>query len=236
VSIFCSVTTAEQYAIEHGVHPAVVTEQNIDTIREQLQFLGLGYDWDREIATSREDYYHWTQWMFKKFFESWFDVSRQKGRPISELIAEFDDGTRKLSAADRKITGPDQMWKELTDVQRSAVLNNYRIAYHKEVTVNWCPGLGTVLANEDVTSDGKSERGDFLVYQRPLREWMMRITAYSERLLNDLDLAELPDGKGGTFRLDWPESIKVMQRNRIGRSQAEKFHLYHQVVLLDRGH
>lgn len=211
---------AEQYAIEHGVHPAVVTEQNIDTIREQLQFLGLGYDWDREIATSREDYYHWTQWMFKKFFESWFDVSRQKGRPISELIAEFDDGTRKLSDADRKITGPDQMWKELTDVQRSAVLNNYRIAYHKEVTVNWCPGLGTVLANEEVTSDGKSERGDFLVYQRPLRQWMMRITAYSERLLNDLDLAELPDGKGGTFRLDWPESIKLMQRNWIGRSQG----------------
>ena len=211
---------AEQYAIEHGVHPAVVTEQNIDTIREQLQFLGLGYDWDREIATSREDYYRWTQWMFKKFFESWFDSSLQKGRPISELIEELDNGTRQLSDADREVAGPNQMWGNLTNSQRSSVLNNYRIAYHKEVIVNWCPKLGTVLANEEVTSDGKSERGNFLVYQRPLRQWMMRITAYSERLLNDLDVAELPDGKGGTFQLNWPESIKLMQRNWIGRSQG----------------
>ena len=102
------------------------------------------------------------------------------------------------------------------------VLNNYSIAYYKEVTVNWCPELGTVLANEEVTSDGKSERGNFLVYQRPLRQWMMRITAYSERLLTDLDLVELPDGKGGTFQLDWPASIKLMQRNWIGKSVGVK--------------
>ena len=134
--------TAEQYAIEHGVHPAVITEQNIDTIREQIQFLGLGYDWDREIATSRQDFYQWTQWMFQKFFESWFDFDQQKARPITELVKSFDSGKRQVEG---------QEWSILSAAEKSAVLNEYRIAYQKEVTVNWCPGLGTVLSNEEVS-------------------------------------------------------------------------------------
>lgn len=202
---------AEQYAIENNVHPATVTEDNITAIRDQLQYLGLSYDWDREIATSHEDYYRWTQWMFQQFFESWFDPNQQKARPISELVQSFESGQRKLENKD---------WSTLSEAEKSTLLNEYRIAYQKEVTVNWCPGLGTVLANEEVTSERKSERGDFPVFQRPLKQWMMRITAYADRLLVDLDRAELPDGSGGHFQIDWPEPIKLMQRNWIGKSSG----------------
>ena len=220
---------AEQYAIEHNIHPANVTEQNIDAMRSQLQFLGLSFDWAREVVTSRESYYRWTQWIFAQLFDSYFDEDeiwedgngRQiKGRAksIADLEAQFAAG-RALSAADRQVLGTDKAWSALTAAERQAVLNNYRLAYQQEAVVNWCPGLGTVLANEEVTNEGRSERGDFPVYRKPLRQWTMRITAYAERLLEDLDF-ELEDRNGAPFRLDWPEPIKRMQRNWIGRSQG----------------
>ena len=220
---------AEQYAIEHNIHPATVTEQNIDAMRSQLQFLGLSFDWAREVVTSRESYYRWTQWIFAQLFDSYFDEDeiwedgngRQiKGlaKPIADLEAQFAAG-RALSATDRQVLGTDKAWSALTAVERQTVLNSYRLAYQQEAVVNWCPGLGTVLANEEVTNEGRSERGDFLVYRKPLRQWTMRITAYAERLLEDLDF-ELEDRNGASFRLDWPEPIKRMQRNWIGRSEG----------------
>ena len=202
---------AEQYAIENNIHPAIVTEDNIDIIRGQLQYLGLSYDWKREIATSRQDFYRWTQWMFQKFFESWFDFQQQKARPIDELVQLFESGQYQIEGHD---------WKNLSAAEKSEILNEHRIAYQKEVTVNWCPGLGTVLSNEEVTNDGKSERGNFPVFQRPLKQWMMRITAYADRLLSDLDCDDLADGSGGHFQIDWPDPIKLMQKNWIGRSDG----------------
>ena len=220
---------AEQYAIEHNIHPATVTEQNIDAMRGQLQFLGLSFDWTREVVTSRVSYYRWTQWIFAQLFDSYFDADeiwedgngRQiKGRakPIADLEDQFAAG-RALSVADRQVLGTDVDWSALTAAEHQAVLNNYRLAYQQEAVVNWCPGLGTVLANEEVTNEGRSERGDFPVYRKPLRQWTMRITAYAERLLEDLDF-ELEDRNGEPFRLDWPEPIKRMQRNWIGRSEG----------------
>ena len=191
---------AEQYAIETNVHPAVTTERNIETIRSQLQFLGLAYDWDRELATSREDYYRWTQWIFARMFDSYFDPEcewqdaagapvKGRARPLADLVSQFESGGRALAPGDREAAGVDAgtHWEALGEAAREAVLNNYRLAYQKEMLVNWCPGLGTVLANEEVTSEGKSERGSFPVYKRPLRQWVMRITAYADRLLADLD-------------------------------------------------
>jgi leucyl-tRNA synthetase len=223
---------AEQYAIEHNVHPAVVTEENINSIRAQLQFLGLGYDWDREIATSRDDYYRWTQWIFIRLYESYYDADHHwqdvngrpikgKALPIDKLVQEFAAGQRAYSKNDKHILAnvADEGWHELTEKQRQDVLNNYRLAYQDEIMVNWCPGLGTVLANEEVTNDGKSERGNFLVYKRPLKQWIMRITAYTERLLEDLD-ADMAAANGETFRLDWPPAVKLMQQNWIGRSEG----------------
>jgi leucyl-tRNA synthetase len=223
---------AEQYAIEHNVHPAVATEENIDVIRGQLQYLGMAYDWDREIATSRSEYYKWTQWIFLQIYDSWFDADsartdasgraiQGRARPVSELVAAFESGARSLSADDlATLKGNVSVWRDLSEEERELVLSNYRLAYQKEVTVNWCPGLGTVLANEEVTNEGKSERGDFPVYKKPLKQWMMRITEYADRLLADLDSAALPAGNGETFELDWPEPIKMMQRNWIGRSEG----------------
>jgi len=223
---------AEQYAIENNVHPAVVTEENINSIRAQLQFLGLGYDWDREIATSRDDFYRWTQWIFIQLYESYYDSEHiwqdANGRtiqgralPIGELIQSFVDGKRNFSKIDNECLGDtvEASWASLTEKQRQAVLNNYRLAYQDEIVVNWCPGLGTVLANEEVTTDGKSERGDFPVYKRPLKQWIMRITSYTERLLEDLD-ADLAAADGEAFRLEWPAAVKLMQQNWIGRSEG----------------
>lgn len=221
---------AEIYAIENNVHPGIVTEQNIENMRNQLQFLGLGYDWDREIATSREDYYEWTQWIFLKLFNSWFDPDitwtdavgqEQQGKAssIGTLVEAFEKGARVLSDADLAVVGHETNWANLSEEQKQAVLNNYRLVYQNEVTVNWCPALGTVLANEEVTNDGKSERGDHPVYQRPLKQWIMRITAYADRLIADLD-ADLPDGNGGSFQLNWPDAVKRMQENWIGRSEG----------------
>lgn len=228
---------AEQYAVEHNVHPALSTEKSIDHYRSQLQFLGLGYDWDREIATSKEDYYRWTQWIFVQLFGAWYDPEFQwqdeagrkltgKCRPIEQLTDALTDGQRQLSASDRSMLDavrPDSdtcAWTDLTPAQQQLVINNYRMAYQKEVSVNWCPRLGTVLANEEVTTEGRSEVGDYPVYKRPFQQWILRITAYADRLLEDLDAPALPDGKGGTYTLDWPEPIKLMQRNWIGRSEG----------------
>lgn len=229
---------AEQYAVEHNVHPAIATEKSIDHYRKQLQFLGLGYDWDREIATSHEGYYRWTQWIFVQLFESWYDPDCDwqddagrsitgRAKPIAELLSAFESGARSLSFADQQIlsAGGDAdtgncVWADLSAAEQQQVVNNYRMAYQKEINVNWCPRLGTVLANEEVTTDGRSEVGDFPVYKRPFKQWILRITAYADRLLGDLDAEGLPDGRGGTYALDWPEPIKLMQRNWIGRSEG----------------
>lgn len=189
---------AEQYAVQVGRHPRVTTEQNVANMRRQLNRLGMGHDPRRSIATTDPSYYRWTQWIFLQIFNSWYDDERRRARPISELIAELDAGARTLSG--------DRAWSELDKTERERALLDYRLAYVAEAPVNWCPALGTVLANEEVTNDGRSERGNFPVYRRPMLQWMMRITAFGDRLLEDLD------------QLDWPESIKLMQRNWIGRS------------------
>ena len=189
---------AEQYAVQTGTHPRTRTEANIVNFRRQLGRLGLGHDQRRSFSTTDVDFYKWTQWIFLQIYNSWFDPVLNKARPISELIAEFDSATRALDDG--------RLWAELSAAERYEVVDGYRLVYRAESLVNWCPGLGTVLANEEVTADGRSERGNFPVFRKRLRQWMMRITAYSDRLLEDLDA------------LDWPEKVKAMQRNWIGRS------------------
>ncbi len=190
---------AEQYAVETGVHPAVFTEENVKNYTRQLKAFGFSYDWDRSIATTDPDYFRWTQWIFLQLFGSWFDDQQHKARPISELVAELESGHRSADGV---------MWQNLEEADRRAYLDSQRLAYIDEVPVNWCPALGTVLANEEVTAEGRSERGDHPVYLRPLRQWMLRITAYADRLIDDLDL------------VDWPDSVRTMQRNWIGRSEG----------------
>jgi len=191
---------AEEHARQTGVHPRENTEANIETYQRQLNRLGLGHDDRRSIATTDEAYYRWTQWIFNQIFNAWFDIDQQKARPIHELEAEFADGSRP--------TPDGRSWSDHSISEQRAVLHNFRLAYVSEAPVNWCPGLGTVLANEEVTAEGRSDRGNFPVFRRPLKQWMMRITAYADRLLEDLDL------------LDWTDSIKTMQRNWIGRSEG----------------
>jgi leucyl-tRNA synthetase len=198
---------AEQFAVQTGQHPRVTTEANIAAIRAQLRRLGVDHDERRSFATIDPGYYKWTQWIFLQLFGSWFDESAGKARPIEELLAELDTGTRTPAPG----TNPTGLpWAELDDVARRAVVDAHRLAYLHEAPVNWCPGLGTVLSNEEVTADGRSERGNFPVFRRPLKQWMMRITAYADRLIDDLD------------RLDWSDSLKLMQRNWIGRSTGAK--------------
>jgi leucyl-tRNA synthetase len=192
---------AEQYAVETGVHPRITTDRNLATFERQLKAFGLSYDWSRELATTDPGYYRWTQWIFLRLFDSWFDSEVRRARPIPELVAELEAGER---------TAGGRPWTGLDAASRRAFLDRHRLAYIDEVPVNWCPGLGTVLANEEVTKDGRSERGDFPVYRRPLRQWMLRITDYADRLIDELDL------------IDWPESIKTMQRNWIGRSEGAR--------------
>ena len=189
---------AEQYAIQTGTHPRTRTEANIVNFRRQLGRLGLGHDSRRSFSTTDVDYYKWTQWIFLQIYNAWFDPEIGRARPIAELIAEFDAGTRPLA------DGRD--WSALNAGERADVVDGHRLVYLSDSVVNWCPGLGTVLANEEVTADGRSERGNFPVFRKRLRQWMMRITAYSDRLLEDLDV------------LDWPDKVKTMQRNWIGRS------------------
>jgi leucyl-tRNA synthetase len=194
---------AEQYAIETGQHPRTTTYSNIDVFLAQLRRLGLGHDERRRFATTDPGYYKWTQWIFLQIFNSWYDTMADKARPIAELVAELDAGTREPGEG----TNPfDRPWPELNDVERRQVVDNHRLAYRTESMVNWAPGLGTVLSNEEVTADGRSERGNFPVFRRPLPQWMMRITAYADRLVRDLD------------QIDWPEKVRTMQRNWIGRS------------------
>ena len=189
---------AEQYAIQTGTHPRTRTEANIVNFRRQLGRLGLGHDARRSFATTDADFYKWTQWIFLQIYNAWFDTASGGARPIADLIAEFDSGARTLEDG--------RTWTALSTGERADVIDGFRLVYRSDSMVNWCPGLGTVLANEEVTSDGRSERGNFPVFRKRLRQWMMRITAYSDRLLDDLEV------------LDWPDKVKSMQRNWIGRS------------------
>ncbi len=198
---------AEQYALQTGQHPATTTDQNIETFRRQLRGLGLGHDRRRGVSTTDPQFYRWTQWIFLQIFNSFYDHQADGGigraRPIAELIAELDAGKREPDAGTNGFGLP---WAQLDEVQRRTVVDRHRLAYVADLPVNWCPGLGTVLANEEVTADGRSERGNFPVFRKPLRQWMLRITAYADRLLSDLDA------------IDWPEKVRTMQKNWIGRS------------------
>ncbi|MFK4208849.1 leucine--tRNA ligase [Streptomyces sp. NPDC030920] len=193
---------AEQYAVQTGTHPRVSTEANIENMTSQLRRLGLGHDKRRSFATIESEYYKWTQWIFLQIFNSWYDTEADRARPIAELVAQFESGARP--------TPDGRDWNALSAAERADVLSGYRLAYASDAPVNWSPGLGTVLANEEVTADGRSERGNFPVFKAKLRQWNMRITAYADRLLNDLD------------GLDWPEAIKLQQRNWIGRSEGAR--------------
>jgi leucyl-tRNA synthetase len=200
---------AEQYAIQTGQHPAVTTAQNIKRYKEQLNNLGFSYDWDREVQTCDPDYYKWTQWIFCRLFESWYDKTEDKAKPISELIAEFEkEGNANINAhCDETESFSAGEWKAKSEEEQQKTLLNYRLAYLANSMVNWCPELGTVLANEEV-KDGLSERGGYPVFKVNMRQWFLRITAYADRLLNDLDT------------IDWTDALKEQQRNWIGRSEG----------------
>nr|WP_316573021.1 leucine--tRNA ligase [Nocardia canadensis] len=191
---------AEQYAVQTGAHPRVTTESNIATMQRQLDRLGLGHDPRRSFATTDPEYYRWTQWIFLRIYNAWYDQEAGKARPIAELAEQFATGARPVP------DGGD--WTALTAAERGALLDSYRLVYQSDSIVNWCPGLGTVLSNEEVTADGRSERGNFPVFRKRMWQWMMRITAYADRLVDDLDT------------LDWPDNVKSMQRNWIGRSRG----------------
>ena len=200
---------AEQYAIQTGQHPAVTTEKNIARYREQMDRIGFSYDWSREVRTCDPEYYKWTQWAFLKMFESWYDNVQQKARPIAELEALFAaEGNASVDAASgdvEKFTA-DQ-WNAFSEKEKAAVLMQYRLAYQGETAVNWCPALGTVLANDEV-KEGYSVRGGHPVEQKKMTQWQLRVSAYAGRLLEDLE------------DLDWTDSLKDMQRNWIGKSQG----------------
>ena len=200
---------AEQYAIQTGQHPAVTTEKNIARYRQQLDRIGFSYDWSREVRTCDPEYYKWTQWAFLKMFDSWFDNKLQKARPLSELEAAFaEGGSASVDAACGDVTPfTAQQWNEMSHEQKSEILMQYRIAYQGETAVNWCPALGTVLANDEV-KEGYSVRGGHPVEQKKMTQWQLRVSAYAARLLDDLE------------QLDWTDSLKDMQRNWIGRSQG----------------
>ena len=191
---------AEQYAIQTGTHPRTTTEANIENMRRQLGMLGLGHDPRRSVESTDPEFFKWTQWIFLQIYNSWFDEEQQKARPIAELIKELE--------ANKRTTKDGRYYEDLTAEEKAAAIDEFRLVYLSNSTVNWCPGLGTVLANEEVTAEGKSERGNFPVFRKNLSQWMMRITAYSDRLLDDLEL------------LDWPDKVKSMQRNWIGRSRG----------------
>ena len=206
---------AEQYAIQTGVHPAETTRTAIDNFRRQLKRFGLSCDWSREFATIDEDYYRWTQWIWLQAYRSWYDRDAGRARPISELIEQLENETYSVTTDLEIVHAPPgddrSRWSELDHDARRTAIEHRRLAYLSEQTVNWCPKLGTVLANEEVI-DGRSERGGHPVHRRPLRQWMYRITAYADRLLEDLAL------------LDWPDSTKRQQAEWIGRSEGAEVH------------
>ncbi len=200
---------AEQYAIQTGQHPAITTDINIKRYREQLDKIGFSYDWDREFRTCDPSYYKWTQWAFIQMFKHWYNNQTQKAEPIEALISEFTkNGNSKVDAvcSDVKIFSADE-WKSMSEVEQQEILLAYRLAYLADVMVNWCPALGTVLANDEV-KEGFSVRGGHPVEQRKMRQWCLRISAYAERLLNDMET------------LEWTDSLKEIQRNWIGRSEG----------------
>lgn len=204
---------AEQYAIQTGQHPAITTIRNIDRYRSQMDRIGFSYDWDREVRTCEPSYYKWTQWAFLKMFGSWYDCDSQKARPIEELTAHFESkGAEGINAAQTEpLSFTAEQWRTMNTNSREETLQNYRLAFRADTVVNWCAGLGTVLANDEV-KDGLSVRGGFEVEQRRMKQWSLRVTAYAQRLLDGLD------------NLEWSESLKEIQRNWIGRSTgAEMF-------------
>ena len=200
---------AEQYAIQTGQHPAVTTEKNIARYREQMDRIGFSYDWSREVRTCDPEYYKWTQWAFLEMFGSWYDNVQQKARPIAELEAAFSEGGSAAVDAACGDVAPftAEQWNAFTEKEKAAVLMQYRIAYQGETAVNWCPALGTVLANDEV-KEGYSVRGGHPVEQKKMTQWQLRVSAYAGRLLEDLE------------ELDWTDSLKDMQRNWIGKSQG----------------
>ena len=200
---------AEQYAIQTGQHPAVTTVKNIARYREQLDKIGFSFDWDREVRTCDPQYYKWTQWAFQKMFGSFYSNTEAKALPIEELVRHFETaGTAGLDVAQsEELNFTAEEWKAMSDVEKQQVLMNYRIAYLGETMVNWCPQLGTVLANDEVV-DGVSERGGFPVVQKKMKQWCLRVSAYSQRLLDGLET------------IDWTDSLKETQRNWIGRSEG----------------
>ena len=200
---------AEQYAIQTGQHPEVTTVANIARYRQQLDNIGFSFDWDREVRTCDPKYYHWTQWAFQKMFQSFFCNSCQKAQPINKLVAHFEEkGTEGLNVAEsEQLEFTADEWKAMSDVEKQKTLMNYRIAYLGETMVNWCPGLGTVLANDEVVN-GVSERGGYPVVQKKMQQWCLRTSAYSQRLLDGLET------------INWSDSIKETQKNWIGRSEG----------------
>ncbi len=192
---------AEQYAVQTGTHPRTTTEANVANYRRQIRRIGLGHDPRRSVATTDVEFYRWTQWIFLQVFNSFCDTDG-KAKPIAQLQASFASGARK--------TPDGRAWSALSSVEQRELIDNHRLAYVSETPVNWCPGLGTVVANEEVTSEGRSDRGNFPVFKRNMRQWNMRITAYAQRLIEDLDT------------VDWPEPVKLMQRNWIGRSEGAR--------------
>ncbi len=206
---------AEQYAIQTGQHPAITTENNINRYREQLDKIGFSFDWDREVRTCEPGYYHWTQWAFQKMFNSFYCNKCQSAQPIEKLIEHFEQkGTEGLDVAQsEELEFTAAEWTAMDDKQKSDVLMNYRIAYQGETMVNWCAGLGTVLANDEVV-EGVSVRGGFPVEQKKMRQWCLRVSAYAQRLLDGLD------------KIDWSDSIKETQRNWIGRSEGTEMQFH----------
>ncbi|MEG1587354.1 MAG: class I tRNA ligase family protein, partial [Bacteroidales bacterium] len=200
---------AEQYAIQTGQHPAITTSQNIARYREQLDKIGFCYDWSREIRTCEPDFYKWTQWAFIQMFNSYYDSVQDKAMPIASLAAHFEQqGTAELTAVGSKdLSFTAEEWKSKSEKEQQEILMNYRIAYLGDTMVNWCPALGTVLANDEVVN-GVSERGGYPVEQKLMRQWCLRVSAYADRLLKGLDT------------LDWSDSLKETQKNWIGRSEG----------------
>ncbi|MCU0371558.1 MAG: class I tRNA ligase family protein, partial [Bacteroidales bacterium] len=200
---------AEQYAIQTGTHPAVTTARNIERYREQLDQIGFSYDWDREVVTSDPHYYKWTQWTFIQLFKHWYNLETNRAEPVAGLVSLFENnGNTGVKAVCDPVKGfSAEEWKAFTEKQQQETLMNYRLAYLSDTWVNWCPALGTVLANDEV-KDGFSERGGHPVERKQMKQWSLRITAYAQRLLDGLE------------KLEWSESLKEVQRNWIGRSEG----------------